>query len=255
MIAFALVALALVQAVPAPLPPSAPSPPPVAAPLPPPDPVATLAQGRWKAMNTPELAAMLLPPNLAARMVTHRVIAPVTADGPPIAVVFYRRPNQAPDGFCDRKLYYAPVSESDRTVRETSETRFGACPTSPGGEFAHLQPDTRGAEAKGALRWLAEASVAARGGEPLAFDVDCVARARPNLCKRGARAALAALPAENTFIIGGLFNCKPWDMHFTVRQDELAPGIVSGPVWDARLVRLKGKRPRLKLRWIYPPPA
>ncbi len=241
MLAFTLGGLALAQA--------------AAVPATPPTAAAALVGGRWRTMTTEQLAAIALPPGFTAPVLAHRVTPAATADAAPSAITFYGRRRQAPDGFCVRRAYYAPVTAADRTLIGSSEFRFGDCPASLDADFAHVQPGTGPAEAEGAIRWLAEASAAARGDQPLEFDVRCVAKARPKVCARGARAALARLTAENTLLVAGLFNCKPWDVRLQVRQEEMPAGSAPSPLWDVRLVRPKGARPRLTLRWIAAPAA
>jgi hypothetical protein len=212
-----------------------------------------LSDGRWKTMTTRQLAAKLLPRQLARSVVAHEASRPITEDAPPTQVVFYSRPYATPDGFCERRRYHVSIA-SDSPMVHGTDVRLGSCPTSPRAEFAHLQPQTNVAEAKAALRWLSQASAAARAPRPLDFDLDCVAETEPNLCADGARAALARLPVENTFIVGGSFNCRPGKTDFTARQTELPPGSNGSVVWDIQLVRSEGARPRLSMKWMIPPP-
>lgn len=212
-----------------------------------------LANGRWKTMSTAQLAAKLLPPELAKTATAHKASPPITMDGPPTQVVFYSRAYETPDGFCERKRYHVSVGGGSPIAQGTN-IRFGACPPSPRTELANINPPTNVAEAKAALRWLLEAVASARGSQPLSFDVNCVAEVEPDLCAEGGRAALAKLPVGNTFIIGGWFNCQPSAMHFSIRQEELPPGAISGLVWTIALVQENGARPRLDMRWIVPPP-
>jgi hypothetical protein len=107
---------------------------------------------------------------------------------------------------------------------------------------------------KAALRWLATASTLARGNKPLPFEIDCMAEVEPERCAGGGRAGLAGLPAENTFIVDGAFNCQPGETRFAVRQAQLRPGIAVTPVWDVRLVQGGKQRPRLQMTWAVPPP-
>lgn len=211
-----------------------------------------LANGRWKTMSTNQLAAKLLPPELARTVVAHKA-EPLLGEGSPLfSVTFYGKPRPTLDGFCERPLYkvYAnPESQGG----QGSQVRLGGCPQTRDAEFAGLDP-ARPAEMKAALRWLANASRLARGSQPLPFEIECVAEVEPERCAKGGRAALAELPAENTFIVSGTFNCQPGETRFAVRQAPLPPGIVLTPVWDIRLVHAGKQRPRLQMKWAVPPP-
>lgn len=210
---------------------------------------ADLANRHWQTMSTAQLAARLLPAELARSVVGHKADPPITADGPPTAITFVGKPRPSLDGFCERRSYHVPVSAGSAMVQGT-DLRLGACPDAPDAEFAHVNPQATIAESKGALRWLFNARTAARGTEALPFEVACTAEASPDLCAGNARAALADLPVENAFIVDGRFHCQPGESEFAIRQ---SPAVAS-PVWRVRLVRADKQPPRLQLTWTVPPP-
>ena len=213
-----------------------------------------LANGRWQTMTTRQLAARLLPPKLANTVVAHKAQPLMGADGPLFAATFFGRPRASLDGFCERRWYPAHVN-SESPLAQGIAVRLGACPAAGDAEFAHLNPETQAAEAKAALRWLADASEQAKGSGPLPFQVECVAQAEPERCAGGGRTALAKLPAVNVFLADGAFTCQPGEIRLAVRQVPLPPGIVASAIWSVRLVRAaKHQRPRVQMTWAMPAP-
>ncbi|HEY6048730.1 MAG TPA: hypothetical protein VIV07_06760 [Sphingomicrobium sp.] len=200
------------------------------------------AAADWRAMSTEELAARLLPRRIARRVVEHEFTSPTR-------VTFITRTYPMPDGFCERDIYQ--VSTASRSVvGQSADIRRGDCPAAGAAGFAHVNPNPKlhVAQAKAAVRWLEGAIDAARGAQPLTFDVDCVANVQPDACTGGARAALAKLAVENAQSVSGAFTCRTSVTSFALRQDSTA----AGPLWNVRLARGEA-RPRLTLTWTPPP--
>jgi hypothetical protein len=198
------------------------------------------AAADWKAMSTQELAARLLPPELAKVAREHEFSPRTTTNGQPAEVTFYTKVYQMPDGFCERDVYHVPVG-AKAAMMQDADMRLGDClPVRTDGlARVDLGPSLQVAQAKAAMRWLANAITAARTDQALDFDVSCVAKGRPGRCSGGARAALAGLSAENILTMAGAFTCRTSETRFTLRSDAGA--------WDVRLARGKA-RPRLTLR-------
>ena len=199
----------------------------------------------WRSLSTRQLAAKLLPPRVARRVVTHEFVSPAS-------VTFSTRPYAMPDGFCERDQYQVALRAHSR-MTWTADIRRGDCPPEGAVGFAHVNPNPRlhVAQAKAAIRWLEGAIAAARGDQPLSFDVDCVSDAQPSPCADGARAALARLAVQNAMTIDGAFTCRPGEASFALRPDS---GAAPGPSWHLQLARGEG-RPRLNMRWTTAPPS
>jgi hypothetical protein len=190
----------------------------------------------WGAMSTPELAAELLPPPVAASVVRHEVT--------PQGVTFFTRARSMPDGFCERDLYSVSAGPT-RTMTESADIRLGRCERSGATDFIHVtaNPQLHVAQAKAAIRWLSNAIAAARAKGRLAFDVSCVSEGRPGLCANGGRKAVARLAIADLSSVDGAFTCQTSETEFAPRQ--------ASPAWDVRLARGAG-RPRLTLTMMPP---
>lgn len=200
------------------------------------------------AMSTPELAARLLPPPLASRVVRYE-ISPAETNGAPERVKFYTRHRSMPDGFCERDLYEVSNTPNSPVI-ESADISLGRCPRSGAPIFARVNANENlhVAQGKAALRWLDDAIDSARTRKPLPFDVSCVADAQPSLCADGGRKALASLPIADVASVDGAFTCRTSETSFTLRHNAIQAGRTSG-AWDVRLAR-GTKRPRLTLTWI-----
>jgi hypothetical protein len=200
------------------------------------------------AMSTPELAAGLLPPPLASRVVRHE-ISPAETNGAPARVRFYTRYRSMPDGFCERDLYDVATTPNSPIV-ESADIRLGRCPRAGVPSFTRVNSNANlhVAQGKAALRWLGDAIDSARTREPLAFDVSCAADAQPRLCADGGRKALASVAIADVASVDGAFTCRTSETSFALRHRALGAGKTSG-AWDVRLAR-GTKRPRLTLTWV-----
>ena len=204
------------------------------------------------AMPTPELAATLLPPPLASRVVRHEISPAGTSGGAPVQVRFYTRHRSMPDGFCERDLYEVSTAPNPPII-ESADIRLGRCPRGGTPSFTRVNANANlhVAQGKAALRWLRDAVDSARTRRPLAFDISCVAGAEPRLCAQGGRKALASLPIADVASVDGAFTCRTSETRFTLRHHDMRAGKTPG-AWDVRLARGTA-RPRLTLTWIEPP--
>lgn len=201
------------------------------------------------AMSTSELAAKLLPPPLASRVVRYEVSPVETNGGAPTQVRFYTRYRSMPDGFCERDLYEVSTTPNS-PIAESADIRLGRCPRAGVPTFTRVNSNANlhVAQGKAALRWLDDAINSARTRKPLLFDVSCVADAQPSLCADGGRKALTSLPIADVASVDGAFTCRTSETSFTLRHNAIQAGKTSG-AWDVRLAR-GTKRPRLTLTWI-----
>jgi hypothetical protein len=110
-----------------------------------------LANGRWQTMSTQQLAARMLPPKLAKMVVTHTAQTLMGTGSPLFAITFFGRPRASLDGFCERSWYLAHANP-EPALAQGIAVRLGACPATGDAQFANLNPDTKAAEAKAALR-------------------------------------------------------------------------------------------------------
>lgn len=203
------------------------------------------------AMSTPELAARLLPPPLASRVVRHEISPPETNGVATTQVRFYTRHRSMPDGFCERDLYEVSTAPNSPVI-ESADIRLGRCPRAGTPSFTRVNANANlhVAQGKAALRWLGDAIDSARTGEPLAFDISCMADAQPSLCADGGRKALASVAIADVARVDGAFTCRTSETSFALRHHAMRAGKATG-AWDVRLAR-GTTRPRLTLTWIQP---
>jgi hypothetical protein len=202
----------------------------------------TATEQRLTGLSTRELAAKLLPRRTARRIVTHEFLSNSR-------VLLSTNPSQTPDGFCERDQFLVPVGSPSK-MQLSADVYRGECPAEGIAGFVHVTPNPQlhVAQAKLAILWLEGAIAAARAGQPLPFDIYCVAEAQPSLCA-DARAALAGLSVQNVQTVGGAFTCKPGEATFALRPE--AAG-TQGRVWDVQVSRGTA-RPRLTMRWTTAP--
>lgn len=152
-----------------------------------------------------ELAKAVLPPQVAAKVVGHKLMPPHLhwLEGYP--ALFWEKATVIEPGFCRRAIYYVSMPQQPKGTLTPSDPTPGiqikmaancATATEP---FIHLNR-TPAHKAVEVLRWLSEVHRAARGAGELKADVDCRSEQDPNPCTKGARHVLAELPLENTHI-------------------------------------------------------
>ena len=198
------------------------------------------------AAPTAQLAAELLPPEMARDVVAHRVTKIVMLPSEPVSVSFDGRGRSTGDGFCVRKAYHVMIGASGKPepVQVFDQIRMGGCE----GEFAHTNRTASVDQAKQTLRWMAWARDQAAGVAPLPFAVDCkdetLAKDR---CTSGARHVLMMLPIEKTFIM----EKDPARPHvWRLSVPESGPGQL---FWDVAVDGTPGKA-RIALAWQLPAP-
>ena len=214
--------------------------------------------GRWAA-STPQLAAELLPPELAADAVSHYIsrdlhlLSKAIGEGsPPFAVRFDGRARRSNDGFCARKTYYVSdfretvdggVVATNRYVGD--KVRIGGCE----GKFAYLNPGASLEDGKRVLRWLEWAVRTAKSRKPLPFKVSCSDEMPydDDRCASGARGALAALPLDKVTIMTNKFDAR--GHRWTV---SVADARVGDTYWEVKVDGTPNAS-SIDLTWRIPP--
>lgn len=202
-----------------------------------------------RTMPTRQVAARLLPSELAAGVVTHRVRD--GSGGVPDAVELLRAPERVGRGVCRRHGYY--LSGSDLIAgRETGmPTRFteialaAVCPSTPDASYARVQPAAVEPGAIAALEILADLRVRARRTGKAPVKLDCRSELLANPCKAKDAALLRDLPLERAFLIEPLAPDPGW-------RFALMPKGPGQPFFDTALVQPPGKRMRVAVTWKAP---
>ncbi len=208
--------------------------------------------GRW-AGSTQELAAYLLPPEMAADAVGHRVQTFMVPGDIPYLVQFAGHARPSGQGFCERYGYNVYLNNMDKgfadreAPRQNVELRLGSCPIDRDAIFANLNSSDP-SEAKMALRWAAWAQRAARSKAPLPFRLSCKTETGPDRCADGGRAALAALPLEKTMVV--MPERRAPAHHWSLSVTETQP---SQLYWDVKIDATPEKA-AVDLIWKIPAP-
>lgn len=208
------------------------------------DTVTGLSGGRWKTMTTQQLAAKLLPPELAAQVVSHEASEPPAPEGAPRSVTFHAKPGASANGVCARKSYYVSVYARAIVPIEIDDVRLGPCPMPADAPFAHVQAPTTVAQAGAALRWLDQAR-----RSPLEADLSCKSEGRPEAC-RDAGAVLTKLPVENASVVGAS-NGVDGELNFAFR--DAAATAESGSTWQVKVAPAGGARRHIDITLLSPP--
>jgi hypothetical protein len=205
--------------------------------------------------STAELAKAVLPPQVVAKVVGHKLMPPYLhwLEGYP--ALFWERATVIEPGFCQRATYYVSMPQQPKGTLTPSEQTPGvqikmAANCSNASEpFIHLN-GTPPPEAIEVLRRLSEVRRAARGKGELRTDVDCRSEQNPNPCRKGARGVLAALPLENTSILqrgGPAYDGEDWRV-------SIKPENATGHYWQLSLFNWSTDRPRVRISWDVIPP-
>lgn len=208
--------------------------------------------GRWAAL-TNKLASELLPPDMAADVVSHEVTRSIIQGGQPFSVEFAGRLRATGDGFCERYRYYVHVGgfvekpdAGDPPVRST-KIRLGNCPSDPNAIFANLNSSVA-SEAKQAIRWVEWAQRVARSKQPLPFRLTCKTETGPDRCVDGGRKALADLPLNKVFIVMPQPGAPPY--HWKLAVSETEPGQL---LWDVA-IDATPRHSAIDMTWKIPAP-
>lgn len=204
--------------------------------------------GRWAA-STAKLASELLPPEMAADVVSHEVDHGMFQGGPPFAIRFTGRAAPTGDGFCARKLYHVSVSPKadggqPQPPTSTNQVRHGSCD----GLFAYVNPGASLDDAKKAILWIEWAQRRARSRFTLPFVLACQSETEGDQCDPGARATLAALPLDKIVTITKDFYRRRYWWTMTVKNSEQVQ-----PFWRIELNATPGDS-SVNMDWKIPAP-
>lgn len=159
-------------------------------------------------MPTTELAARVLPPDIASRVVSHEMRD--SWGGGSYGIRFFMPPEQVTKTVCRRRSFYA--SSSNFNVRRGDEpVRYALpgvqialsddCAKVPADGFAFVQPETLEDGAVKTLQWIADMQQRARREGKLPMVVRCKSEQAANPCAAGSLAVFAGLPLDKTYII------------------------------------------------------
>lgn len=208
--------------------------------------------GRW-AGSTKELAAYLLPPEMAADVVSHTVDHPIFEGGLPYLVRFAGRSRPSGRGLCERYGYNVFIGGEDkghadrRPPMRSTKIRLGDCPIATDAIFADINPDD-GAGARLAFGWIDWARREASSSRPLPFKIACRSETDEDRCADGGRKALAELPIDKTY--GARRKAAAPAHHWEFWVTETEPG---QKLWDVKIDATPGKA-SIDLVWLIPPP-
>lgn len=198
---------------------------------------------------TRQLAARLLPGELAAGVVAHRVRA--GPGGAPDAVELLRAPERVGRGVCRRYGYYVSGSDLIAGRGTGMPTRFAeialaaVCPSTAEASYARVQPAAVEPGAIAALEIVADLRARARRTGKTPVKLDCRSELSANPCKAKDAALLRDLPLERAFLIEPLAPDPGW-------RFALMPTGPGQPYFDTSLIQAPGKRMRLALTWKAP---
>ncbi len=206
-----------------------------------------LSDEALKTLGTAELARRLLPPESAARAVSHTVHERRHPNG--AFVEFFSAPLPQPDGTCRRQRYFVTIDNSGQGSASAPTMQVvlaPQCRLAAGAFFAHLQPPHDWEAALAALLRLKVAQDAARAAAPLPFALTCRSEVQPSRCGEGARAVLAALPLDRVYIVA--------PDHGQGRSLSVMPSGAGQTYWRVRIDAPARVPERIELSWEVPAP-
>ena len=212
---------------------------------------APLSAQALQTMPAQQVAARLLPTELAAGVVAHRVRS--GSGGALDTVELLRPPERVGRGVCRRYGYYLSGSDLIAGRATGTPTRFTevalapACPSTAEASYARVQPAAVEPGAIAALEILADLRARARRTKKVPVKVDCRSELPTNPCKVKDAALLRVLPLERAFLIEPLAPDPGWRI-------ALMPSGPGQPFFDTSLVQAPGKRMRLMVTWKAPAP-
>jgi hypothetical protein len=207
-----------------------------------------------RSMPTAELAARILPPEIAARVVAHETRE--SEGGGSYGVRFYAAPETAGGAICRRRTFYAVSSDFNVRGAEVQRAFPGVkialakdCTKIPLAGFASVQPETLEEGAVKALTWLADMQQRARRAGKLPVQVRCRSEQATNPCTAGALAVFAGLPLDKTYIID-----KRKDAGDTERWQFSVMPTGPGQLFFTTMLTGSADKPEIELTWDAPAP-
>jgi hypothetical protein len=205
--------------------------------------------------STEELAKAVLPPEIAAKVIGHRLSPPYLHWIEGYRARFWEEATVIEPGFCQRTTYVVSMPQQPKGTLMPANPTPGAqikmaadCSTVPE-PFIYLNR-TSPQKAVELLRWLEEAHQAAGGTGELKIDVDCRSEQDPNPCTKGARQVLAELPLKGTNIIergGRAYDGEDWRI-------SIKPTNAPNLYWQLSIFNWSSDRRRVRISWDVIPP-
>lgn len=207
-----------------------------------------------RSMPTAELAARVLPPEIAARVVAHETGE--NWGGGSYGVRFYAAPEAVGGTICRRRTFYAVSSDFNVRGAEARRAFPGVkialakdCAKVPLAGFASVQPETLEEGAVKALDWLAATQQRARREGKLPVPVRCRSEQAADPCTAGALAVFSRLPLDKTYIID-----KAKDAGGTARWQFAVMPDGPGQLFYQTTLTGSPKKPEIELVWDAPAP-
>lgn len=215
-------------------------------------------------VSTAVLAERLLG-QLAARSIErHEVVRPYFTGSALGSIRFYARQRPIGHDVCAREVqtvFFETIAASDwnartppindpptrveRVERRDEITLAPDCRMIDGQRFAHVQPGASAEQGLATLRALARVRDAARADGPLPFHLACMDAHQRNACRGDGRAALAALPLHQAFLI---------DRYRATGGGQVAIGVPGGLYWDIHITALGETYASVTMSWTMPAP-
>lgn len=206
--------------------------------------------------STRELAKAVLPPQVAVRVTSHKLVPPHLHESEGYIAQFWERTTGFGEGFCQRYGWVVPMPQRTKGRLEPANPSPNAqlkiaedCSTAAE-PFIHLN-GTPNLLAVEYLNWLKKLHTAAGAPGELKVDIECRSALTPNPCTKGARQILADLPLQRISIVerggGRRTHEEDWRVSIT-------PLDAKNRYWQVSIFDWSADRPRVRISWDVIPP-
>jgi len=199
-----------------------------------------LTMAELERSDAAQIAARLLPPEMAQKVVSREILDPYLAKGPPAGVRFLSRAEAVGAHLCARRVYHvalhlaadsdgAPLADSLEAASapvEQVQIAYAAHCETPDLRYAAVQSATL-ADAAALLTSLAALQAMAKAGQAPAARIGCRSDISETACAPDPASVLARLPLDAVSIVEGR-GASSWRVAIT----DLPPG---SPVWEIAL--------------------
>jgi hypothetical protein len=183
---------------------------------------ASYSRGEIDAMADKELAAAMLPADIASQIVAHRSSFTVSQNEPPSWIDFHAPERSSAQGYCGRMRYRVTLTRLPFAREDLIAGRVRATATPPSviedvrlGEgceeinaiYPHFNPPIAPGLHLPLLVWLGDLKQYAANTPGMDFPVECIDRladtpsADPQFCARSPRELIAQLPVERLYVV------------------------------------------------------
>ena len=204
-----------------------------------------LSLGSVQAMPPRALAERLIGRAAARSIVEAEMDPPIVQGGLPSSVRLIERGRPHGNDLCVQRVHHVtPVAEGQVVTAGGRVTQRIAlaprCRTVAAQRFASVNPGVGLDLAAALLRNVASARTAAAGTGALPFRLTCRDELQQGACRGDGRAALAALPLHQAFLISA--------------PAQIAVGAPSRPLWDVAFLAPGTPHAELLMTWKVPAP-